>query len=57
MRMCDILLCVCIYMFVGFVYVLEFVNIYVFGWLIWMFVFYGISTFVGYLMPNPFYFK
>ena len=25
------------------------------GWLVgWVFGFYGISTFVGYLMPNPF---
>ena len=25
------------------------------GWLVLLFVFYGISTFLGYLMPNPFY--
>ena len=24
-------------------------------WLVWFVGFYGISTFVGYLMPNPFY--
>ena len=27
-------------------------------WLVvWLFGFYGLSTFVGYLMPNPFLFK
>ena len=27
-----------------------------FDWLVdWLFGFYGISTFIGYLMPNPFY--
>ena len=25
------------------------------SWLIWLFGFYGISTFLGYLMPNPLY--
>ncbi len=24
------------------------------GWMVWFVGFYGISTFVGYLMPNPF---
>ena len=28
------------------------------GWLVgWLVGFYGISTFVGYLMPNPFLYK
>ena len=26
-------------------------------WLVWLFGFYGISSFVGYLMPNPFLYK
>ena len=28
-----------------------------YGWLVWLFGFYGISTFVGYLTPNPFLYK
>ena len=27
------------------------------GWVVWLFGFYSISTFVGYLMQNPFLYK
>ena len=41
--------------FVGF-YILSFNNFCFFVWfgLVWFVGFYGISTFVGYLTPNPF---
>ena len=55
-----IYICVCVYMFVC-IFVSFLSNVYVctykqfnHGWLVG---FYGISTFVGYLMPNPFLYK
>ena len=48
----------CLWFLIKYAYVknccMNIAYIYMVTWLVW---FYGISTFVGYLMPNPFLHK
>ena len=53
-----IYICLCIYVFIYIcIYVCIYIDIYIFIYVGWLFGFYVISTFVGYLLPNPFLYK